>query len=84
MTMAGNPTIASSLKVAMVSRVVSGALDGPFVVLFEEDGADEPHEGVVVGEDAHDAGPAFDFLVEAFEHVRNRYERGRRRGPGCE
>jgi hypothetical protein len=49
MTMAGNPTTGSSLNVAIVSRGhVAGALDGPFVVLFEEDGADEPDEGVVV------------------------------------
>ena len=34
---------------------VAGALDGPFVVLFEQDRAHEPDEGVVVGEDADDA-----------------------------
>jgi hypothetical protein len=33
-------------------------LDRPFVVLLEEDGADEPDDGVVVGEDADDLGPA--------------------------
>jgi hypothetical protein len=36
-TMAGNPTTGSSLKAAMVSRVMYRALDGPFVILLEED-----------------------------------------------
>jgi hypothetical protein len=45
-----------------------GALDGPFVVLFEKDGADEPGDGVVVGKDADD-GSAFDLAGEPFEAV---------------
>jgi hypothetical protein len=48
-------------------RHVAGALDDPFVVLFQEDCADEPDDGVVVGEDADDLGPPFDFAVEPFE-----------------
>src|SRR5271165_32094 len=48
---------------------VAGALDGPFVVLFEQDGADQPDDGVVVGEDADDVGPALDLAVESFETV---------------
>jgi hypothetical protein len=39
-------------------RHVSSALDRPFVVLLEEDGADEPDDDVVVGADADDLGPA--------------------------
>ena len=35
---------------------VSGALNEPFVVLFEEYGADEPNDGSFVGEDTDDAG----------------------------
>jgi hypothetical protein len=46
-----------------------GALDGPFVVLFEKDGADEPDDGVVVGKDADDDGSAFDLAGEPFEAV---------------
>ena len=46
-------------------RHVAGALDGPFVVLFQQDRADEPDDGVVVREDADDVGPAFDLAVEA-------------------
>jgi hypothetical protein len=34
---------------------VSGALDGPFVILFEHQGADETDDGLVIGEDADDA-----------------------------
>jgi len=37
---------------------VAGALDGPFVVLFEQDRADEPADGVVVRKDADDISPA--------------------------
>ena len=44
---------------------VAGALDGSIGVLFEQNGSDEPDEGVVVGEDAH-LGSAFDLAVDAF------------------
>src|SRR5271166_3905896 len=46
---------------------VAGALDGPFVVLFEEYGSDESGDGFVVGENANDFGPSFDFAVEPLE-----------------
>ena len=49
---------------------VAGALDGPFVVLLEEQGADEAHDGGLVGEDADDIAAALDFAIEAFEWVR--------------
>ena len=42
-------------------RHVAGALDGPFVVLFEEEGADQADDGVVVGEDADDVGAPLDL-----------------------
>src|SRR5260370_17614268 len=35
---------------------VAGALHGPLIVLFEEGGTDEPNDGLVLGEDAHDLG----------------------------
>jgi len=44
-------------------RHVSGTLDCPFVLL-EQEGADEPDHGVVVGEDADDIGAAFDLAIE--------------------
>jgi hypothetical protein len=37
--------------------------------LFEQDGADEPDDGLVVGEDADDVVSAFDLAVEALEAV---------------
>ena len=46
-------------------RDVAGALDSPFIVLFEQDGADEPGDGCFVGEDADDLGSALDLAVEA-------------------
>src|SRR3954471_5480424 len=48
---------------------VAGSLHGPFVVLFEQDCADEPGDGGFVGEDADDVGAALDLAVEALERV---------------
>lgn len=53
---------------------VSGALDGPLIVLLKQDGADEPSNRGFVGEDADNLGASFDLAVEAFERVRNRYK----------
>ena len=53
----------------MVSSVMYRRDDRPFVVLLEHDRSDEPDDGIVVGEDFDDIGPALDLLVEAFEPV---------------
>jgi hypothetical protein len=50
-------------------RHVAGALDGPFVVLFEQHGADEADDGVLVREDADDVGAPLDLAVEALDRV---------------
>ena len=50
-------------------RHVASALRRPFVILFQQDGADEPDDGVLVGEDADHLGPPFDLAVEAFNRV---------------
>jgi hypothetical protein len=42
---------------------VAGALDGPFIVLFEQQRANETDDGVVVGEDADDVGSPLDLAV---------------------
>lgn len=44
-------------------------MDGPFVVLLEQDGADEPGDGGLVGEDADDLGSSLDLAVEPFQRV---------------
>ena len=44
-------------------------MDGPFVVLFEQDGADKAGNGGFVGEDADDLGAALDLAVEAFDGI---------------
>jgi hypothetical protein len=44
---------------------VSAALNRPFVILFEQQGADEALDGVFVGEDAHDVGAPLDFAIES-------------------
>src|SRR5689334_16217871 len=51
---AGNPTRAS---------FVAAAPNGPFVVLFKKDGADQPDDGLVVWKDADDFGAPFEFAV---------------------
>ena len=48
---------------------VSGALNGPFVVLLEEQGADEVDDGGLVREDPDDIAAALDFAVEPLERV---------------
>jgi hypothetical protein len=48
---------------------VSAALNRPFVILFEQQGADEALDGVFVGEDAHDVGAPLDFAIETFERI---------------
>jgi len=49
---------------------VAGALDGPFVVLLEQDRADQPGNGGLVGEDADDLGAPLDLAVQPLERVR--------------
>lgn len=48
---------------------VASSLDGPFIALFHEDGADEARDGRFVGEDADDVGPALDLAIEAFNGI---------------
>lgn len=43
---------------------VASPLDHPFVVLIEQDGADEPRNRGFVWEDADDIGSALDLAVE--------------------
>ena len=38
---------------------VACALDGPFIILFHQQRADEADDGVVVGEDRHLESPVF-------------------------
>jgi hypothetical protein len=49
---------------------VAAFRDGPFIVLFDDDGGNEPFDGGVVGEHAHDVGAALDLSMEPFERVR--------------
>ena len=50
-------------------RHVTGALNGPFIVLLEQDRADEAGDGGLVGEDADDIGAALDLAVEPFQRI---------------
>ena len=48
---------------------ITGALDGPLVILLEKNGADEASDGVFVRKDADHIGAAFNLAVQAFEGV---------------
>jgi len=48
---------------------VGGALHGPLIVLFEQQGPDEPGDGGFIGEAADHLAASFDFAVEAFEWI---------------
>ena len=48
---------------------VSGALDGPFIVLFQQQCADQAHHRLFVGEDPDDLAAALYLAVEPFERI---------------
>src|ERR1700761_8669120 len=48
---------------------VACTLNGPFIVLFEEQCSDQPDNGRFIWEDADDLAAAFDLAVEAFEWI---------------
>ncbi len=50
-------------------RHVAGALDGPFIVLLEQDRLDQPDNGVFIGEDADDLDEALDLAAEPLERI---------------
>jgi hypothetical protein len=45
------------------------ALEQPFVVLLEQDSADQPRDAGLVGKDADDIGALLDLLIETFERI---------------
>ncbi len=48
-------------------RHVAGALNSPFVVLFEEDCTDQPSDGGFVWKDADGVAAALDLAVQTFD-----------------
>jgi hypothetical protein len=50
-------------------RHVTGALNGPFIVLLEQDGADQAGDSVLIGEDADDVSAALDLAIESFQRI---------------
>ena len=48
---------------------VAGPLDRPFIILLEQDGADQAGNGVLIGEDADDLGAALDLAVQPFQRI---------------
>ena len=60
----------SSLKGAIVFQAhVSAALNRLFIVLFEQQCADEARDGAYIGEDADDVGASLDLAVETLERI---------------
>jgi hypothetical protein len=50
-------------------RHVAGALHGPFIVLLEQDGADQTGAGSLVREDADNVDAPLDLAIEAFQRI---------------
>ena len=50
-------------------RHVAGSLDGPIVIVFHEDGADEAGDCGLVWKDADDVGSSFDLAIDTFDRV---------------
>jgi hypothetical protein len=48
---------------------VASALNGPFIVLLKQDGADETVNRLLIGEDANDVSPALDLAIEPFQRI---------------
>ena len=48
---------------------ISGALNGPFIVLFEQQRTDQSDDGVFIGEDTDNLAAPLDLAVEAFEGI---------------
>ena len=46
---------------------VAGSLNGPLVILLEQQCADQPDDGIVVGENADDFSASLDLAVKAFD-----------------
>ncbi|MBB2707525.1 UNVERIFIED_ORG: hypothetical protein GGI57_005657 [Rhizobium aethiopicum] len=53
-----------------LKRHIPGALNGPFIILFEQQCADETDDGFVVRKDADDLGASLDFAVETLNWIR--------------
>ena len=49
-------------------------MHGPFIILLEQNGADQPGDSVLVGEDADNVGAALDLAIKSFQWIGNRYE----------
>jgi hypothetical protein len=57
----------SHRSIAPALHVSYHAPDGPFIILFEQDRADEANDGIFVGEDADHLGPPLGLAVEPLD-----------------
>ena len=48
---------------------VAASLDRPFIILFQQDGADEACNRFFIGEDADDVGAPLDLAIEALDRI---------------
>ncbi len=48
---------------------MSGALNGPFIILLQEQGAEEPNDSIVNEKDADDLGASLDLAVETLDRI---------------
>ena len=67
-------TTANAGSAGTVQKVLARRGWSIHIVLFEQQGSDETHDGVVIREDADDIGAPLDLPVKAFDRIRNRYK----------
>jgi hypothetical protein len=48
---------------------VAGSLDGPFAILFQEQGTDQSNNGVIVRKDTDDLRASLDLAVQSLDRV---------------
>ena len=46
---------------------VARSWHGPFIILSEQQGADEADKGIIIGKDADDRGPPLNLAVEPLD-----------------
>jgi hypothetical protein len=59
----------SPARAGRLQRHVTATPHGPFIILFEQDRADEAHDGVFVGDDADHLGPPLDLAAEPLDRI---------------
>ena len=66
---AGYTTASAGFPVSHRTNTLAARGRSIHIILFEQQGADEADDGLVIGEDADDVGPALDLAVDALDRI---------------